>query len=345
MLEAMKKEIFLRKNEWGITPMKSVYFGGGTPSILDADELSDLMLHIRQNWNISPQAEISLEANPDDIHPENLEKWKKAGFNRLSIGIQSFRNSDLQLLNRAHHAEQAITCVHLAKKFGFNSISIDLIYGIPGLREEDWLRNLQTALQLDVEHVSAYCLTVENRTALHRMVEKKQVPPVDEDLAATHFQIMSDCLKKAGYVHYEISNFGKENCFSQHNTAYWKSSPYIGIGPSAHSYSGTQRSWNIANNKKYIDALNEEKGWYETEELDLKTRYNEYIMIALRTIWGIDTRYIRKEFGEEAYALFGRQLKKWGHEKLIIQKGETLILSDQGRLMADRIASDLFWIS
>lgn len=340
----MCRELDLRSGELEEKTLHTIYFGGGTPSILHQEELAALFEAITRNFSIAPDAEITLEVNPDDVTNENLSWWKTIGINRFSMGVQSFRESDLQKLNRAHNAVHAKACITKAQEYGFNNLTIDLIYGIPGLSDEEWEQNLQTAIDLNVPHISAYCLTVEPQTALAHMVKRKEVPPVDEEAASRHFLRMIDLLSANGYLQYEISNFGKEGHFSRHNSAYWKGKPYLGIGPSAHSFSGNARAYNIANNKRYIDALNKGELPLEVEELDHATQYNEYIMTGLRTMWGVDAEHIRLHFGEPYYAHFLKHLKPWENQGLVTKQKWVYTLNPEGRLLADRISSELFFV-
>lgn len=340
LLRSMELEIGQRKNEWNHAPMQSIYFGGGTPGMISNEELDSLLQTIRTTFPISDHAEITLETNPDDFQDDKISAWVQSGINRLSIGIQSFRDADLKLLNRAHNAQEALSAVSKAKQAGINNITIDLIYGIPGLSMEDWKKNLQQAVDLGINHISSYCLTVEPKTALHHMVMKKEISAVEEDLASEQFLFMIEFLQKNGFIHYEISNFGKPNFFSRHNTAYWQGVPYIGIGPSAHSYDGKNRRWNVSNNKKYIDAVNAGSSYWEKEELTGEIRYNEYIMTGLRTMFGISEQEIFEQFGEEVLNHFRKEYVTLMHHFII--ENERLLLKSESRLLADKIASDLF---
>jgi oxygen-independent coproporphyrinogen III oxidase len=344
VLEAMNREIEQRKEEWNSGAMQTIYFGGGTPSLLNKEELTQLLQTIRTNLMIDNHAEITLEANPDDITVEKLQEWKSVGINRLSIGIQSFRDEDLRLLNRAHHSEQALRSVREAQEAGISNITIDLIYGIPGLNLSDWENNLNTAITTGVPHISAYCLTVEPKTALHSMVKKGAILPMNEEQGSEHFLLMRDKLIAAGYEHYEISNFGKPGFHSAHNSAYWEGKPYIGIGPSAHSYNGTTRRWNVSNNKRYIDAITSGNTYWESEDLSTATRYNEHLLTGLRTSRGVSEQDIALLFGENYLSHFRKHLQAWNTPQYILRENGRIILSAEGRLLADRIVSDLFWV-
>ncbi|HRE97797.1 MAG TPA: radical SAM family heme chaperone HemW [Flavobacteriales bacterium] len=344
VLEAMNREIEQRKEEWNSGSMQTIYFGGGTPSLLSKEELTELLQTIRTNFIIDKNAEITLEANPDDITPEKLSEWKAFGINRLSIGIQSFRDEDLKLLNRAHQAEEALQSIRNAQEAGITNITIDLIYGIPGLEISDWIANLDLAIETDVPHISAYCLTVEPGTALESMVKKGKISPMNEDQGSEHFLILRDKLIAAGFEHYEISNFGKPGFHSRHNSAYWRGKPYIGIGPSAPSYSGNTRRWNVSNNKKYFDAINTGEPFWESEELSDATRYNEYILTGLRTSYGVSEEEIATLFGEQFRKHFRDNLFLWDLPENIQEENGRIVLTAEGRLVADRIISDLFWV-
>lgn len=342
MIPALAKEIVLRKNYLADKNIQTVYFGGGTPGLLGEEELTELTKTVFLNFVMQPDAEITLETNPDDVDAEKLQLWKTTGINRLSIGIQSFNDNYLQWMNRAHDTQQAIRSVKMAQDAGFDNITIDLIYGIPGMNEKEWEKNLDTAFSMNVPHISSYCLTVEKGTALHHFVEKGQSMPIDEETAARQFLLMQEKMEENGFIAYEISNYGKKNYFSRHNTSYWEGESYLGVGPSAHSFNGVSRQWNISHNRKYITALKEGKSFYETEILTPANRYNEYIMTSLRTIRGINTGKTgemmpgSKQATEDAI----RQMEKKGW---MIKNGEgNYVLTPQGKLFADKIASDFF---
>jgi oxygen-independent coproporphyrinogen-3 oxidase len=298
MLLAIKKELILRKNEFGSEEIKTIYFGGGTPSLLTIAELQSIFEVIYSNYKIVSKPEITLEANPDDLTAEKIKELSASPINRLSIGIQSFFEEDLKFMNRAHTAEESKACL-IAAMGSFNNITIDLIYGVPNMTSKKWLKNLKIAFEFGVPHISSYALTVEEKTALANFIKKGKVLPVDEELALEHFNILVSETEKQGFVQYEVSNFGKPDYFSKHNTSYWLGEKYLGIGPSAHSFNGLERAWNISNNAKYISNI--EKGILplEIEKLTIKNRFNETIMTGLRTIWGVSFAKIEAEFGSE----------------------------------------------
>jgi oxygen-independent coproporphyrinogen III oxidase len=346
MIQALIKELILRKHELENDTIETIYFGGGTPSILTIDELKLLISKIYKNYNVIDNPEITLEANPDDLTVEKIKKLANSPINRLSIGIQSFFEDDLKFMNRAHTAKESKKCLQEVLKH-FNNITIDLIYGVPNMSNEKWRKNLEIAFEFGVPHISSYALTVEEKTALHSFIKKGKVPPVDENLALEHFNILVEETQKQGFIQYEISNFGKKGYFSQHNTSYWLGKKYIGIGPSAHSFNNLERSWNVANNSKYIKVIEENKLPSETEKLTIKNRFNELIMTGLRTIWGVSYQQIEKEFGKQyldilknkAEFFIQKQLLKTEKNKL----SETiLVTTNKGKFLADGIASDLF---
>lgn len=342
LLAAMKKEIALRRDYLGTNELDTIYFGGGTPSLLSASELSGLLETIRSYFSIAEDAEITLEANPDDLTDEKLDEIKLAGINRLSIGIQSFADADLQWMNRAHTALQAFDVVRKAQAKGFDNITIDLIYGIPTLSDEQWERNMDIAFSLGINHISAYALTVEPRTALAKLIRDRKVPEVNEEKSALHFSMLMDRAAKAGFEHYEISNFAKEGAYSRHNTSYWQGEPYLGIGPSAHSFDRVSRQWNISNNPQYIRSLEEDKLPFEKEQLTEKEKFNEYILTSLRTMWGISLRKVFTDFGPVSAKEFQQNIMPLIDDEQLELSGENLVLTRRGKFFADRIASDLF---
>jgi oxygen-independent coproporphyrinogen-3 oxidase len=349
LLNAIKIELLLRKEELEKEPIETIYFGGGTPSILAIEELKSLIDTVYENYEVVEDVEITLEANPDDLSSEKIKELAELPINRLSIGIQSFYDDDLKFMNRAHSAKESKKCLTEATKY-FNNISIDLIYGIPNMSNKRWLSNLKQTFDFNIPHISSYALTVEEKTVLHNMIKKGKVPPVDENLALEHFNILVEETEKRGFVHYEISNFGQPAYFSKHNISYWFGEKYLGIGPSAHSFTGFERSWNVSNNTKYINALFADKLPSEKEQLTEINRFNEYIMTGLRTIWGVSFQKIEKEFG----AMYLEELKK-GAERFIklglleIElrsfSGNVLVTTQKGKFLADGIAADLFKIS
>jgi oxygen-independent coproporphyrinogen-3 oxidase len=323
--------------------VQTVYLGGGTPSLLSGKELAAIFDELHKHFTIAADAEITLEANPDDLTPIKLEELKQSPVNRLSIGIQSFREEDLCLMNRAHSATEAAECVKIAQDKGFSNISIDLIYGIPGLSDDDWRKNLHQAAALKVNHISSYCLTVEPRTALADFIKKGKMAPASDELSASHFKILKEEMNWQDFIHYEISNFGKAGYFSRHNSNYWKGTHYLGLGPSAHSFNGYSRQWNIANNNLYIRALESGQLSFEAETLTPGQQYNEYVMTSLRTIWGCDLTYIEQQFGEKMRTHCNEEAEFYLNSGNLVRRGNVLLLSDEGMLIADRISGDLFY--
>ena len=325
--------------------VETVYFGGGTPSLLEGAELMRIMEKVRELFPLTADAEITLESNPDDISPARLGDWRRAGINRLSIGIQSFFETDLQWMNRAHDARQARECIVMAQGEGFGNISIDLIYGGPTLSDEHWKQNADTAIGLGIPHLSCYALTVEPRTALDTLIRRHQLADVSPDDQARQFLLLMDWTAKAGYEHYEISNFALPGKRSRHNSAYWQGKPYLGLGPSAHSFNGSSREWNVANNARYTAAVNAGSidQIIEKEYLTEKQRLNEYIMISLRTLEGCDLKFIEKEFGRQPIQELEKRAQRHVQAGKLTIKGR-MTLTKEGRLLADGIAADLFFV-
>ncbi|PKP44675.1 MAG: coproporphyrinogen III oxidase [Bacteroidetes bacterium HGW-Bacteroidetes-13] len=352
LVEALQKELILRKDEGIGEVIETIYFGGGTPSVLEISELQSIIKTVYKHYQVIENPEITLEANPDDLTDESVFKnYKNIGINRLSIGIQSFFDGDLKLMNRAHDANEAKACLQTAKKY-FDNISIDLIYGIPGMSVDRWLKNIQTALAFDVPHLSCYALTVEPKTALHSFIKKGIMQAPDDEMAQLHFQVLTETLEKQNFIHYELSNFGKEGFFSKNNTAYWLGKKYLGIGPSAHSYDGLSRSWNVSNNHLYINRLIENRLPSEKEILTQKDRFNEAVMTGLRTIWGVSFDKISADFGRHYLDYLIRQAQPHLQNKLLrIEKDihspelGRLITTQKGKFLSDGIASDLFLLN
>ncbi len=342
LVNALCKELVLRKSEL-IGEVETIYFGGGTPSLLSSEEMQQIFETIYSNFTVSENPEITLEANPDDLSKEQIHKFTNSQINRLSIGIQSFFEEDLKLMNRAHNATEALESIKEAKQY-FENISIDLIYGIPGMSSERWQENLEIALKLDVPHLSCYALTVEPKTALKKFIEKGIVPPVDEEVAKQHYEILLREAEKAGLENYEFSNFGKPGFHSRNNTAYWEGKPYLGIGPSAHSYDGTSRSWNVANNTKYIKSIEAGILPSETEILSKEDKYNEYIMTGLRTKKGVSLEKVESEFGKNYFDYLMKQAENPLKNEFLILESNTLKISKKGKFLSDGIAADLFWV-
>ncbi len=347
LVSCLVKELELRKEELANERIETIYFGGGTPSLLSITELDLLLKTIRKNYNVIESLEVTLEANPDDlISAQNqtstiFEAYKKIGINRLSIGVQSFFEEDLQLMNRAHNADEAKKCLSIATRY-FDNITVDLIYGIPNMTNQRWKENLQILFDLGIHHISSYALTVEPKTALDAFIKQGKYPSVEEQVAREHFEILVNETQQQGFLHYEISNFGKPNYLSKHNTSYWQGKKYIGIGPSAHSFNQTHRSWNVANNTKYIKSIEGGELPCEVEELSKNDRFNEYIMTGLRTIWGVSLAKITSDFGSS----FQKELLK--NATVFIQQGlleienDALKTTPKGKFLADGLASELF---
>lgn len=340
VLDAMRKELEQRSEYLGKGQLNTIYFGGGTPSLLTETELQGLMETAERFFNIQADAEISLEVNPDDVNADSLAAWKRAGINRLSLGLQSFDEQELAWMKRSHLAGQSVEAVRMAQDEGFDNISVDLIYGSKWQSEESWMKSLQNVLSLEVNHISAYNLTIEPKTELGLKHRRKQEPDVDENLSATQFRMLRKTLLEAGYEHYEISNFAKPGFASRHNRAYWRGETYLGIGPSAHSFDGRSRQWNLSNNPQYCKALENGLPFFEREELSARQRYNEYVMTGLRNTDGCDLAYIRTQFGENTEAYFLKQVAS--RAKWLNISGTRYTLNEEGLLLADALASDLF---
>ncbi|AWK04012.1 coproporphyrinogen III oxidase [Flavobacterium crocinum] len=343
MVLALAKEIAVRKNEFTNETVETIYFGGGTPSVLSNDEINFLISEVYKNYKVVENPEITLEANPDDLSAERILELSKSPINRLSIGIQSFYEDDLKMMNRAHNSAEAKKCLEEATKY-FDNISLDLIYGIPGLSDEMWKQNIQTALDFGIPHISSYALTVEPKTALSKLIQTGKIAEPQDEVASNHFMILVEMLQKNGFIHYELSNFGKENYFSKNNSAYWLGKKYIGIGPSAHSYDGEKRGWNIANNSLYLKAIQNDELPIETETLTVSDRYNEYIMTGLRTIWGVSLERIEKEFSTEYLNYLLEQSQKFINDDLLSIENNILKPTPKGKFLTDGIASDLFYL-
>jgi oxygen-independent coproporphyrinogen-3 oxidase len=341
LVVALLKEIEMQKKFFLGEPVNTIYFGGGTPSLLSVVDCRLLIGAILQNFNVAVDAEITLEANPDDIDPAMLWGWKEAGINRLSIGIQSFYEEELKWMNRAHTAEQAKCSLQLATT-AFDNITIDLIYGSPLLTDVMWEQNVQTAIQYGIPHLSCYALTVEEKTPLHKYISLNKAEPVDSDKQASQFLLLMQWMRDVGYEHYEVSNFAKPGFRSRHNSSYWKGNKYLGIGPSAHSYNGDTRQWNVANNQQYISSILTGVLPNETEDLTAANQLNEYIMISLRTKEGMDLEIIEKKWGVSKSAMIKKLLQRYLQTRLATQRNSIVQLSDKGFLQADGIASSLF---
>lgn len=344
LLDCLVKEIDLRKSELNNDIVETIYFGGGTPSILSTEEINRLIEAVYNNFDVVEHPEITLEANPDDLSEEKIKELAASKINRLSIGVQSFFERDLKLMNRAHNAEESKKCLQIATEY-FSNISVDLIYGIPDCSNEQWTENIHTALSFGVPHISSYALTVEPNTALERFIDKGVIKNVDDDKAEEQFLILTDELNAAGFIHYELSNFGKENFFSKNNSAYWLGKSYLGIGPAAHSFDGVQRSWNVQNNTKYIKDIVENKLPIQRETLSVIDRYNEYVMTGLRTIWGVSFSRIELDFGNNYAKYLKMQAQKYIDQELLCIENDILKTTRKGKFLSDGLASDLFMLN
>ena len=344
MLSALCEELKLRKGEFKDEVVETIYFGGGTPSILTSEQIGQLIAAVYENYAVVQEPEITLEANPDDLSAEKIRALSNSPVNRLSIGIQSFFEEDLRLMNRAHSANEAKTCLTEATTY-FENISIDLIYGMPNMSKNRWQKNLEEALSFKIPHISSYALTVEPKTALEKFIATGKVPPLNDEMAAAHYKQLLYTMEAHAYVPYEFSNFGKEGFFSKNNTAYWLGKKYLGIGPSAHSFDGKQRGWNVSNNTKYLRAIAQQALPMELEVLSLRDRYNEYVMTGLRTIWGVSLERVRSVYGEEYYNYIVTASKKHLQEGLLSLEKETLLVTRKGKFLSDGIASDLFMLN
>lgn len=343
MVATMLRELELQKDYLEGEEIETIYFGGGTPSLLDESDLDLIFNKINGLFSIStnqsPIPEVTLEANPDDLSKEKIKVFKNTIINRFSIGVQSFFEEDLKFMNRAHNAQEAEICIKNVQEAGFENLTIDLIYGSPTTSDLNWQKNIEKTLAFNIPHVSCYCLTVEPNTALDHFVKKGKVKPVDEEQAERQFNYLIKKLNNGNFDHYEISNFGKKGFYSKHNSNYWKGKKYLGIGPSAHSFNGKSRQWNIANNAKYMQSIKENKLNFELETLTPAQQYNEYIMTALRTMWGIDFLKIKK-LNTEKYFL--KNVEKLIQQNLIVKKNDHYLLSKNAKFLADGIAAELF---
>lgn len=344
MVSALKKELGLRKGEFKNEVVETIYFGGGTPSVLTTEEIQDIINTVYENYQVVENSEITLEANPDDLSESKIIQLAKSPINRLSIGVQSFFDEDLKLMNRAHSSEEAEKSLSVAIRY-FDNISIDLIYGMPEMTNKRWTENIDKALSFGVPHISSYALTVEPKTALASFIKKGIMKPLDDEIAQEHFHILLHKMEENGFVNYEISNFGKPDYFSKNNTAYWLGKKYIGIGPSAHSYDGIRRGWNINNNSKYIKSIEKNELPLEEETLSKMDVYNEYVMTGLRTIWGVSFVRIYNEFGVDFHKYLFKQAEKYIKDDLLFIENNTLLVSKKGKFLVDGIAADLFMIN
>lgn len=344
MISCIRKELISRKKYVKNSQIKTIYFGGGTPSILTKKDIKSILNTINNNYKVCEKPEITLESNPDDLNRKKLADFFDVGVNRLSIGIQSFKDDDLFFLNRSHTKKDALKSVNIAQEIGYKNISIDLMYGLPNQSLDDWENNLNLLCSLNIQHFSAYILTLETKTKLFQYVKKDKVKMLDDREIINQYNSLLTIAKKNNFVQYEISNFAKDNVFSKHNTSYWQNKLFLGIGPSAHSFNYSSRRWNIASNKKYIEKLNTNNIYFEEEILTVNQQYNEYVLTNLRTMWGININVIKSKFGckYSSYAL--NMLRKWFEKKYIKENNEKIVLTDKGSVFADKIISDLFLV-
>ena len=338
---AVCEELRLRRDYIKGESIDTIYFGGGTPSQLGSEELGRIFSAIEENYDIANCREVTIEANPDDMTKDYVEALSHLSFNRVSMGVQSFHSKDLQFLNRRHGRQQALDAVHYCRKFGIENISLDLIYGLPNQTMKEWDANLTELIDLDVSHVSAYHLIYEEGTLLYRLKDTGKISPVDEVLSESFFSSLIDRLNGAGYEHYEISNFAKPNCYSSHNSSYWKGANYIGVGPSAHSFDSDSRQWNVASLKDYIIGIKSGSPNVEVECLDDTTQYNEYIITRLRTMWGVKLSEVINSFGQESADFCLKQALPYISKGLLLYNGDEITLSRQGIFISDSIMSDL----
>ncbi|WP_406682663.1 radical SAM family heme chaperone HemW [Seonamhaeicola sp. MEBiC1930] len=343
LIQALLKEIELRKDELQGETVETIYFGGGTPSILANNELSLLIDSVYKNFKVISYPEITLEANPDDLTSERIISLSSTPINRLSIGVQSFFDDDLKSMNRAHNAVESKECLSVASHH-FDNITIDLIYGVPNMSLEKWNQNLEMAFGFGINHISSYALTVEPKTALENFIKKGIYPPTDETLALEHFNHLVERTKQEGFIQYEISNFGKPNYFSKHNTSYWQGKWYLGVGPSAHSFFGDQRCWNVSNNSKYINAIEAKELPITVEYLSKKDAFNEYLMTGLRTVWGVSFDKVKTDFGVESLQHLKKASENYIHQELLLSDQNKLLVTVKGKFLVDGIASELFMI-
>lgn len=343
LVDALINELDLRKNYLSDNKINTIYFGGGTPSLLSEKELGSILEKIHSLYEVNPHAEVTLECNPDDLSNNKLQELKNLHINRLSIGLQSFNEEELKWMNRAHTASESESSVKRAQDKGFENITIDLIYGSKFSTLSNWKQTLQKAVDLDVTHISSYNLTVEEKTKLGHDVAHKKESNINEEKSAELFLEMIDVLQKNKFIHYEISNFGKEGFFSKHNSNYWIGAHYVGIGPSAHSFNGSSRQWNVNNNPIYINKINNnDLSFFELEELTPANHFNEYILTSLRTIWGVNNDYLLQKFPNEYYQSFKKEIELYIKQGEVVLENNSYVLTSKGKLLADRIASELF---
>lgn len=339
-INALNHEARLRRNYLGAQSVSTIYIGGGTPSVLQADEIKSILDNIVENFKIDKNPEVTIEVNPDDISDEFLEGLKKTMVNRISVGIQSWRDQDLSLMNRRHTASVAAMALEKIFDAAYENVTIDLMYGLPGMKTADWASNLDISFSYGIKHLSAYHLTIEAGTMLNKMRQKGMLTEIDEDESTSQFQVLIEKAEAAGFIQYEISNFSLPGFLSIHNSNYWKQVSYLGLGPSAHSFNGYSRQWNIRDVNKYIKAIESDSPLFDKEELDRKTRFNEYIMTSLRTMWGINLDYVEDVFDKEGYDYIRNLSGKFIDYGLMRQEKQTLVLTNQGKMISDNIISD-----
>lgn len=344
LISTLVKELQLRKDEFKDTTVETIYFGGGTPSLLSFEELQFLIDTVYENYAVVTSPEITLEANPDDLSEQKIIELSQSPINRLSIGIQSFYEKDLKLMNRAHNSEEAKKCLEVATQY-FDNISLDLIYGIPNSTSQEWLTNIETALSFGVSHISSYALTVEPKTALASFIEKGIIDDVDDEVAHQQFHQLIEKLEDAGFEHYELSNFAKPGFYSKNNSAYWLGKSYIGIGPSAHSFNGHQRAWNVKNNSIYIKKIENNQLPLEIETLTKNDKYNEFVMTGLRTVWGVNLDQVTNKFGQHYHDYLLKQAQFYISEQLLYINNDSLKATKKGKFLTDGIASELFMLN
>jgi oxygen-independent coproporphyrinogen-3 oxidase len=343
-LSSFSSELSVKENFLNDKKISTIYFGGGTPSLLNSEEINFIIEKISEKYDIDSDAEITLEANPDDLTEEYLINLKNTKINRLSIGIQSFQDKDLTLMNRRHNSENAINCIKLSQKHGFTNISVDLIYGLPEMTAEIWKKNLEIFFNLKIPHLSAYHLTYEENTVFYKYRKSGKIKEVAEENSIKFYEILIEEAQKNNFIQYEISNFAKESYFSKHNSSYWLQKEYLGLGPSAHSYNGAKREWNISDLKLYIEKIEKSEQFWETELLDSKSKYNDYIITSLRTLWGTDLNFIKKEFGEKYYNFCVSNSKEHLERSFLKLIDNKLILTDSAKFISDSIIEDLFYL-
>jgi len=339
-IDALLKETLLRRLYLENETISTIYFGGGTPSVFSIIELERILNYINKLFRVEETCETTIELNPDDVNPVYLAGLKKLNINRISLGVQSWRDSDLKMLNRRHDSAQAARALREIFMKGFENVTIDLIYGIPGMSTQEWASNLDFTFSFNIKHFSAYHLTFEPGTVFGKMLEKGHIKEIDEEESNTLFNILMEKAESSGFIHYEISNFGKDGYLSIHNSNYWKQVNYLGLGPSAHSFNGYSRQWNIRDLKGYIKAINNGKSFFEKEELDSKTRFNEYIMTSLRTMWGIDLDYVERTFEKEGYDYIVNLAVRFKEYGMIKYDKNSLVLTNQGKMISDNIISE-----